>query len=389
MSRATPIQRTAMATRVAIAGLAVVLAAGACSSSDGGASSSGSDSGTAAGAFPVDVQRQLAGVVDAKLKESKIPGAMVLAWTKDATWSYPTGTADLSTGAKVVADEVFPIRSVAKSFTVTLLLQLVDQGKVKLDDPVSTYLPDFRDGDQITVRELANMTSGLPDYTNQKLIDVLQTDPTGHKTPEELLAFSADEPLDFPPGTAYSYSNANTIAVGLVVEKAGGQPYADQLQERILGPLHLTHTQFLEGSETPDPHPLGYAVDEDTGKPEPQPVISYSLLSFAGGIVSTAADLRLWAKALATGSLLKPATQKERLADSRKPTDGPEYDRYGLGIGEIDGWWGHTGNGLGFTAAVLEDPKTGSGVVILLNSNEDNDGPAHIAQKLIPILNGS
>ncbi len=378
--------------------LAVALAAG-CSSggsagsgaSSGAGSPGAASSGTASGGggtFAAATRSRLKSTVDGFLTEAHVPGAVVMAWTKDATWTYPTGKADVATGRPMVAGEISPIRSVTKSFTVTLVLQLVDQGKIDLDATVDRYLPGFRDGSRITVRQLAGMTSGLPDYTNQKLIDLIKTDPTASRTPEQLLAFSADEPLDFPPGTSYSYSNANTIVLGLIVEKVTGQPFAEVLQRQILGPLHLTHTEFLDGNQAPSPHPEGYSPDPETGAPQADPAINYSLFSFAGAMVSTAADLRTWAGALVSGKLLKPETQAQRL-QGRKPLDGPEYDLYGLGIGQIDGWWGHTGNGLGFTAGVLQDPKTGDGVVILFNGDGDGDGPAHLAKQLIPIISGA
>lgn len=143
-----------------------------------------------------------------------------------------------------------------------------------------------------------------------------------------------------------------------------GRPFKDVLGERILKPLGLKNTHYLlDARQWPKPHAVGYEPVDGVLTPEPA---NLSIYGPAGSMVSTLDDARVWAEALATGSLLTPAKQSERLKGA--PLEqGPPYDRYALGIGETGGWWGHNGEGFGFTAAVFHNDRTGATVVVFMN----------------------
>lgn len=302
------------------------------------------------------------------LEEYEIPGAVVGVFTPEGEWVLTRGYANVNAKRAVRRDDRFGIRSVSKSFTVTALLRLVDRDEVGLDDPISQYVEGVPGGEGITLRELAAMTSGLPDYTDSPEVRAaLGEDPTREWTDRELVDAAFALPVEFAPGIEYSYTNTNTILLGMVVEAATGKAFGDALRQLVLRPLRLSDTSYAPGRPIPDPHALSYDVDPDTGEATRVDVDS-SAFSTAGGIASTLDDLRVWVESLVTGSLLEKSTQWQRVAAARVATDGPVYDRYGLGIGEIDGWWGHTGQGLGYQAAAFHDPVDDATIVVLVNS---------------------
>lgn len=319
-----------------------------------------------AGALPPALQRQLQQTLEATMAEYGVPGAAVGVWIPgEGAWTSASGLADIDSNTPASTDMAWPLRSITKSYTVTLILQLVDDGLIDLDDTIGQYVDGVTNGDAITLRELANMTSGNADYTNANFAAAYEADPTRIFTLADLNSFMLGEPAQFAPGAERVYTNANTNLLGAVVEKATGEPFAKVLNERILAPLALPDTRYIVDVDNwAQPHPSGYAPDED-GAPQEQPQ-NLSIFGPAGSMVTGLDDARAWGEALATGSLLTPQTQAERLQGA--PLDaGPPYDLYALGIGETDGWRGHNGEGLGFTAAVFHDPESGATIAVFMN----------------------
>lgn len=362
--------------------VALALVLGACTSSGSG----GSDATGGAGDGAADLQAQVEAIVDADVADAGVPGWVVLAWTPDEEVAVVGGDAELDPDRAVVRGEVWPIRSITKSFTVTVVLQLVDEGVLSLADPIGDFLDDAPNPDA-TLAELASMRSGIRDYADTDgFVDELVADPERTWTDDELLALGFSLDPSFAPGEGYEYSNTNTVALGVIAEQVTGQALADLYAERIYEPLGLDATAYPEDGPIPDPHAVGYDVDPDTGEVEPALPVSLTALGPAGGMVSTGDDLRTWVDALVTGELVDDATQEERVAAAGPTDGGPEYDAYGLGIGEVDGFWGHTGEGLGFSAAALRAPDHDAGVVVLLNGPPERDLPAALARQIIPLL---
>lgn len=275
--------------------------------------------------------------------------------------------------------------------TTTLILQLVADGKLSLDDPVSKYVKGVPNGDEITIRELGSMTSGLADYTKDPAFQKLLIADLGRRwTDEELLSYALDAKPNFAPGTAFEYSNTNTVLLGQVVEKITGRYFAEGLRNGVFTPLGLDSTFYPDDGVVPNPTPIGYQLDSETNELVPVS-LNMTALGPSGGAASTVYDLYFWGEALADGSLITPELQKERMAGARKPGENdPEYDAYGFGIGELDGWWGHTGEGLGFEALVMSDPKSGSTVVILMNlTGPPGHIPTELFREIVPILEPS
>ncbi|HEX6945438.1 MAG TPA: serine hydrolase domain-containing protein, partial [Casimicrobiaceae bacterium] len=170
------------------------------------------------------------------------------------------------------------------------------------------------------------------------------------------------------PGVEYRYCNTNTVLLGIVVEKVTGGSLADALRARISGPLGLADTHYPDTVPLPDPHATPYDVDVVSGATTALPLISPTSLAGAGAMVSALGDLAVWAAALGDGRLVGPELQALRVERSREVTNGPEYDRYGLGIGLRKGWLGHTGTGVGFSAAAMYDPRTRATIAVSVNA---------------------
>ncbi|MGW2961071.1 serine hydrolase domain-containing protein [Streptomyces sp. NPDC001220] len=320
------------------------------------------------------VASRLDAAVRKVLREADVPGVTVGVWTPgrpDYVRSF--GVANRETGQKMSSDLYTRIGSETKMFTVTAVLQLVDQGKVSLDDPVGEYLDGVPNGDRITLRDLAGMRSGLFNYSEDDgFFKALTSDPQRSFTPQELLAYSFKHPVKFQPGRKFDYSNTNLILLGLLVEKESGQRLGDYLREHVLAPAGMSHTVFPTGNEFPTPHPQGYTDQTATGKVEETAGWDPSWAWAAGAMISDLDDLHTWARTAATGvfpdgtTMVGPAVQKQRLTT---PSTGIPGAGYGLGIFDVQGWIGHNGSLPGYEALTVYLPSTRTTVVVLLNTD--------------------
>lgn len=327
------------------------------------------------------LQNELQAALDDVMAEYDVPGAAAGVWIPDeGSWTTGTGLANIEDDLAVTTEMQWPIRSITKSYTVTMLLQLADEGELSLEDTIDQYVDGVTDGDQITLLQLANMSSGNGDYVNEAFLKEFQKDPEKVYTLEELNSFAIGLEPQFAPGTDYRYTNANTNLIGAAIEKVTGKPYEEVLTERILEPLGQTGTQYITDVSTwAEPHPVGYFVENGEATPQPE---NPSILGAAGSMFSTLDDGRVWAETLGTGALLQPETQELRALGHKIPK--PPYDRYAVGMGETGDWFGHNGEGLGFTAATFHNTETGANIVVYMN--ESNNPDAHPADQAFRAL---
>ncbi|MFE7593488.1 serine hydrolase domain-containing protein [Kitasatospora sp. NPDC057512] len=399
--------RAASAVRVASAALALtgLLAVPACSGDTGPArradlaataepaalsmSAAPGDS-PADGLVPLtpDVRARLDDAIRQVMSEASVPGVIVGYTSPRGSYQRAFGVADKATGAPMSPDFYMRIGSVTKTFTTTAVLRLVDQGRVRLDDPISRYVPNVPGGDAITLRQLGEMRSGLYSYTEDE--DFRQTvvnDPNHPFTPEQLLAYAFKHPADFPPDTRFGYSNTNTILLGLVVEKVGGRPVGDVLKAQVFTPAGLPRTVFPTDAAFPDPHPRGYTSDPRTDSVVDATDFNPSWGWAADAVISNLADLQTWSRVLATGEpLLKPATQAERVKGKSTGVTGIDY---GFGVLDVHGWVGHPGTIPGFGSLVVYLPKARASLVILLNTDvpyRDADLSTPLAEAITKIV---
>ncbi len=302
------------------------------------------------------------------MSAAAVPGAIVGIWGPDGDYVRAFGVADKATQAPMRADFYSRIGSVTKTFTVTALLQLADQGKLNLDDLVAEFVDGVPLGDRITLRQLARMQSGLFNYSaSPEFQQAIFADPHRAFTPRELLSYAFAQPNQFPAGQKFEYSNTNTVLIGLVVQKVSGEPLADYIGNHILTPLGLNHTSFPAGNEFSDPHAQGYTEGAD-GKEAVATDWNPSWAWAAGAMISTLDDMRAWSVALATGKLLTPQMQEQRLQTVGSPGMPPQ-DGYGLGIFDLGGWIGHNGSLPGYQTVVVYLPEEQTSLVIMTNTD--------------------
>ncbi|MBD0695391.1 serine hydrolase domain-containing protein [Streptomyces sp. CBMA123] len=315
-----------------------------------------------------DVQSRLDVAIKQVMSQASIPGVIVGYTTPDGSYQRTFGVADKNAGTPMSPDMYMRIGSVTKTFTTTGILQLVEQGKVGLDDPISKYIPNVPGGDGITIRELGDMRSGLYNYTlDPDFQQAFFSNPDRVFTPDQLLAYSFKHPANFAPDAKFEYSNTNLILLGQVVEKVGGQPLPDFLNQQVFTPAGLTKTTLPTDATFPDPHAHGYTNQTATGAVEDATDWNPSWGWAAGAAISTLSDLQTWSKVLATGApLLSPATQAERL--KTKSVGSPDLG-YGFGVFTTHGWVGHNGSLPGYESVVIYLPDAQASLVILLNTD--------------------
>ncbi|WP_268624719.1 serine hydrolase domain-containing protein [Paenibacillus alvei] len=284
------------------------------------------------------------------------PGILAKTSESGKTWSYAVGIADLRTNKPMKTDFRFRIGSVTKTFTATVVLQLAGENRLNLDDSIEKWLPSViqgngYDGNQITIRQILNHTSGIAEYSRSKEFDLMDTKKS--YAAEELVKMGISLPPDFAPGKGWSYSNTGYVLLGILIEKVTGNSYAEEIENRIIEPLELSDT-FLPGNSTVIPgtkHPRGYIQLDRASEPKDVTYYNPSMGQSAGEMISTADDLNKFFSYLLGGKLLKDQQLKQMLTTVPTGTEG--IDGFGLGIYETklpNGVliWGHTGGIPGF-----------------------------------------
>ncbi len=292
------------------------------------------------------------------------------------------GHADWEKTQPVSADMHLRIGSVTKLFIGNLVLILRDEGKLDVNAPVSRYVSGVPDGDRITLLQLANHTSGLPEaIRNPEFQKAIVADPSRVWTAPEILQHAFAQPVLFAPGTSWRYSNTNTILLALAAEKATGKSCGELLQEKLFTPLGMEHTGFPDKGQLPHPHPRGYRhcrPGNPIGYGKTLREVSEFNASWAhaaGNLSSTAGDLQKATRALCLGTLL--SEESRRLLHHWQDTGENGY-RYGFCIESWDGFIGHRGDVPGFQAVIAVEEKSGRAFAVMANlsNTADGKGPA-------------
>jgi CubicO group peptidase (beta-lactamase class C family) len=280
------------------------------------------------------------------------------------------GAANLERNEAADANTIFRIGSLTKQFTAAAIMKLADQGKLSLDDPLAKYVPEFDTGGRtVTIRQLLNHSSGVPNYTAQpRFMTELIAKPDLKK--QDVLDVVAGVPFDFEPGTGWRYSNTGYYLLGLVVEKASGRSYADFLQHELFEPLRLTHTLYDAGTAAVPGRALGYSVDPLSGTRHLASAVNMVGPFSAGALASTAGDLLRWQIALTGGRAIAPASFEQMVGSTVKTGRGDAVDGYGLIVDRMIGQrhiW-HNGGIYGFNSVLSWFPDMGLRTAVLSNS---------------------
>ncbi|MFF1876476.1 serine hydrolase domain-containing protein [Leifsonia sp. NPDC058230] len=344
------------------------------------------------GGFTSEVQTKLDAAMTDAMKLSGASGAVVGVWAPWAgSWVSGLGRTTAKGSVPVSADMTFRIAENTMPMTCTVLLALVDEGKVKLDDQVSKYLPGFVGVDGVTLRELCQNTSGIGDYVGS-LNTQFVNNPTRQWPELELVSDGIAAAPFGRPGEKFGLSATNFVLLGMALENATGSGWQDLYQKYIFGRLGMTSSSLPSSGvlDVPGKHPAGYATALDAaGAPVCGTVIDVSSLSpsmgaTAFGAVSNVSDLKAFVESLATGSLL---SEKSAKAQTSGVSIGASWQRYGLGVTMLGPLRGSVGAIPGYLSAMFSDPSSGLTVVVALNNSTSGEPFIQaLTQRLVSIV---
>ena len=319
------------------------------------------------------------------LAESHAPSAAFAVIRGSDTLAYGAyGLGDVDARRAPTAATIYEIGSITKQFTSAAIMKLVEQGRVRLDDDLSKYVPQFPlRGKKVTIRQLLNHTSGIHSYTSSPGWQKTWNDPL---SPDAIVNLVATDTFDFVPGSAYRYNNTGYVLLGMVIEKASGQKYAKYLDAQFFKPLGLKQTSYCP-SRTSDPaFALGYSKGPN-GTVRAQ-FLDLSHPFSAGALCSTVGDFVKWQRALDGGKVVSPAsyalmTTADTLSSGRTINYG-----FGLVPGTFEGHKtvSHTGGIPGFATAATYVPDDTLSIVVF--TNYDAESPQGLVQNLLRVAYG-
>jgi D-alanyl-D-alanine carboxypeptidase len=317
------------------------------------------------------------------------PGASVIVVEHGKTvYARGRGIADIAAGTPITPDTVFRLGSLTKQFSAAVILQLVDEGKLSLDDPLSKFLPDYpQPGASATVRQLLNHTSGVQPYTAIPGWAV-EANTNRPYTTEQMIAVFKDLPVISRPGQAWTYNNSGYVLVGAVIEKVTGKPWHRAIEERIARPLGLRTIGYGVAEAETANMARGYTGGENGRQPARR--IHMSVPNAAGALIGTTGDFARWAQALHHGKVVSGASYAQMIAPTKLPDGKIQPYGFGLGRDQMRGVdvIGHSGGISGFTTYSLYVPSADTFVAVFANSDEPATAPSVAARRLSALAIG-
>ncbi|MBV9701048.1 MAG: beta-lactamase family protein [Candidatus Eremiobacteraeota bacterium] len=306
-----------------------------------------------------------------------IPGVLLGVWDgAGGSFVRTFGYADLAKRRPLRADDHFYIGSNTKTFVVAVLLQLVDEKKLSLDDPLSRFSFGVKipNGQNVTVRELCEMRSGLFEAYNTPQVEKLMTSGNGNANfdARTMVGWAMQQKPYFAPDKRYRYTNTNYLILGLIVESLTHDTIADQIRKRLLVPYDLTQTSYPNTEAMPDPWARGYAFDKNRNWEDVSGTIPVSLMGATGAMISDMADMRRWIPAYVNG---KPFSAAMHRALMQCKSVGAPGQGFGLALGCSSGWYGYTGGLPGYNTANYLFPATGAFVVVWVDAQIGKPDP--------------
>lgn len=335
---------------------------------------------------PAALDSKLDKLVNAVFKANG-PGATVLvARNGSVIYRKAVGLADIERNVPMKPEMVFRIGSITKQFTAVAILQLMEEGKLSLQDELTKYIPDYPvKGKKITIEQLLTHISGIRSYTDMgSFDDAMQA---VDKTPAQLMDVFKNEPFDFEPGTQWHYNNSGYFLLGMIIEKITGKPYGEFIETRLLQPLGMTASLYGSNTKLIPNRATGY--DPAKNGVQVATYLSMTLPYAAGSLMSTVDDLFKWNRALKAGKLLKPETLEKAYTGYILPNGHDTHYGYGWFLGELGGQKviHHSGGINGYLSDALYIPQSDLFVVALSNCtcNPPNDLVTHLAEAVLDI----
>jgi D-alanyl-D-alanine carboxypeptidase len=319
------------------------------------------------------------------IKGNEPGGAVIVVKDRKVIFRKAYGMASLELGVRMEPDFVFSVGSLTKQFTAVAAMRLVEQGRLSLTDYVGKYFPDFPGSKQVQIRHLLAHTSGIRDYIPLKDFHSRMREDLSN---DDVLEIVKKEPLEFPPGEKFSYSNSNYALVGTIIEKVTGQRYEQFLRESVLIPLGLDHTQIINNTKVIPRSVNGYEFLD--GEIRKAGMMSYSYLHAAGGMCTNIDDLAKWNNALFGGQIISRAS----LAECLTPQKLNSGESSGMGMGWfVDTLYGrryvyHGGGIYGFVNHTLFLPEDNLYVAVLRNFINRSTDTRRITEEIAGIVLG-
>ncbi|MEU6764940.1 serine hydrolase domain-containing protein [Streptomyces sp. NPDC046853] len=318
------------------------------------------------------------------------PGAIAVLQRGSRTKVYRAGVAKTGTDRPIKVTDHMRIASTAKAYSGAVALKLVDCKKLRLNDAIGKVLPRLpRAWHRVTLRQLLNHTSGLPDFSaDRTFLDLVTKNPRRHFESRRLLDFVAHKPLVFRPGSRYTYSNSDNIAVALMAEAVTGSRYEDLLGELVYHPLRLRDTSLPQGYRMPRPSMHGYDVTPPNPPEDLSEVLSASGVWASGGIISTPKDMTAFVRGYAGGKLISDRTrrQQRKWVNGASEPAGPGKNRAGLALfryttrcGVV---YGHTGNFPGYTQLIAATPDGKRSLTVSLTTQVNKTTKPDLLRRL-------
>ncbi|MEL7160291.1 MAG: serine hydrolase domain-containing protein, partial [Bacteroidota bacterium] len=311
------------------------------------------------------------------------PGAAAIVIKDDKILYHgAVGMASVELGVEMRSDNVFRIGSITKQFTSAAILKLAEEGKLSLEDEITKFLPEYpTQGKTITVHHLLNHTSGIKSYTGLQ-----KWDGEARKrdfTPQEMVDYFKDEPMDFAPGEEFRYNNSGYFLLGYIVEIASGKTYEEYVEETFFAPLGMEQSRYGNPLEIVPGRVEGYAPGE--GGFSNAEYLSMTQPYGAGSLLSTVEDLSTWYHALVAGKVISEESLEKALTPTKLNNGETEAYGYGWSLGDLKGSrrFGHNGgiNGFVSTSLFLPDEK----VFVAVLSNCTCNDPSGAANKMAEI----
>jgi len=328
-------------------------------------------------AYPQTVRQVMDKIVSDTIKEKKIPGAIVGVWSPSiGAWVKTAGEADVGAGKSMNYDKKVRIGGVSQTFLVSLLLSLVDDKKINLEDPVKKYLPFVPNGENITIKQLANNTSGIFNYMEDpNFLPQVYKNPLREYKPIELVNIAFKHEPYFAPGKGWHASDTNFILLGMIMEQVTLEKIDDLIRLRIINRAGLRNTSFAVSPFMEGDYSRGYKDKYNSTIPQDITLLDPSCMWASGAIVSDTQDLALWAKAFYKVNFLTDKMRKARFAWVE--TGEPNL-QYGLGVSKFGDFIGYSGGIPGYSCVMYYFPAKDTTIIVILNKFPDNNAAISI-----------
>ncbi|HEV2310386.1 MAG TPA: serine hydrolase domain-containing protein [Acidimicrobiia bacterium] len=314
----------------------------------------------------------IASTVTGELGAANVPGMAVGVFVGGSRYVGAFGRADVQTNAPFRPGDHVRIGGITESFVATEVLHLVDEHRLGLNAPLSRYVPDIPNGDQITIRQLLNHTSGVYDYRQDPATAAaFEGVPTMDFGPSTALDVIAAHPPAFAPGRGWADSASDYLLLGQVIEAVTHHSVGAALTNDIIDRAHLAATSYPLGDAIPVPFSRGYLPSAHGAAPREVTSVNPAYVDASGAMISTLADLRTWVRSLASGAFLNAASHHAQMTTVATGITAPVEIRAGLGVLEAGGFVGQTGAIYGFNTAAFTLPSLNATIVVVSNSSDN------------------